>query len=139
MTYTTNQISKAKSNYISFLRFGTAQNESCYTINPFEAERRSEFHNSLVSKIQNGNKELEREWKLFFLTEEVKHDQKAANSKAKLQANKDDSSDILAPVKSLKKLGEFGKWLNNSSNQYRKQHFNKYYTIEAVNAFLETL
>ena len=59
--------------------------------------------------------------------------------KAKLQANKEASADILAPIKSMKKLGEFGKWLNDSSNPYRKQHFNKKYTIEAVNAFLKTI
>ena len=76
---------------------------------------------------------------MFFLKEEVKADQKSAESKAKLTANKEASSDVLAPIKNLKKIGEFGKWLNNSSNKFRKQHFNKLYTIEAVNAFLSTL
>jgi hypothetical protein len=98
-----------------------------------------DYHNRIVSDIRNGNKELEREWKLFFLKEEVKADQKAAESKAKLKANKEASADILAPIKTAKKLGEFGKWLNTAGNPFRKQHFNKKYTVEAVNEFLQTL
>ena len=39
----------------------------------------------------------------------------------------------------MRKLGEFGKWLNTSGNPFRKQHFNKKYTIEAVNTFLQTI
>lgn len=139
MEYTAKQIENAKRNYNSFLKLETAQDESCYTVNPFEAERRAEFHNKIVTDIKNGNKELEKEWKRFFLNEEVKADQKAEASKAKLTANKEASADILAPIKEMKKLGEFGKWLNTSGNPYRKQHFNKKYTIEAVNAFLATL
>jgi hypothetical protein len=139
MKYTAKQIENAKRNYNSMMVFETAKDESCFDLNPNEAERRAEYHNSIVSAIRNGNKELEREWKLFFLTEEVKKDQKAEASKAKLKANKEASYDILYPVKSIKKLGEFGKWLNTSGNVYRKQHFNKKYTVEAVNEFLSTL
>ena len=42
-------------------------------------------------------------------------------------------------MEAIKKLGDFGKWLNSYGNPYRKQHFNKKYTSEAVNAFLATL
>ena len=44
------------------------------------AEQRMDYHNRIVSEILAGNKELEKEWKLFFLKEEVKADQKAAKS-----------------------------------------------------------
>jgi hypothetical protein len=65
--------------------------------------------------------------------------QKNNESKAKLQANKDASADVLAPIKELRKLGEFGKWLNTSKNPFRKEHFNKKYTQASINAFLNTL
>ena len=98
-----------------------------------------DYHNRIVNEILAGNKELEKKWKLFFLKEEVKKDQKEAASKAKLQANKEASADILAPIKEMKKIGEFGKWLNTSGNKFRKEHFSKKYTQESVNAFLATL
>ena len=139
MKYTAKQIENAKANYNSFLQIETSENQSCFEANPFEAQRRAEYHNSIINAIINGDKKQEQEWKLFFLTEEVKKDQKAEESKAKLAANKNASADILAPIKEMKKIGVFGKWLNNSNNSFRKQHFNKKYTIEAVNAFLVTL
>lgn len=73
------------------------------------------------------------------LQAKIEADQKAAESKAKLAANKEASADILAPIKAAKKLGDFGKWLNTAGNPFRKQHFNKKYTVEAVNEFLQTL
>ena len=39
-----------------------------------QRKMRCEHHNRIVEDIRNGNKELEREWKLFFLNEEVKAD-----------------------------------------------------------------
>ena len=139
MEYTAKQIENAKRAYNSFLQFTTVEAQNPEIVGRNAAEQRSEYHNNIVSIINNGNKELEKEWKLFFLNEEVKADIKANESKAKLIANKEASADILAPIKSIKKLGEFGKWLNTAGNPFRKQHFNKKYTIEAVNAFLETL
>lgn len=139
MNYTEKQIENAKRNYSSMLRIHTLADYDVETIGINTAEQRMDYHNRIVADIRNGNKELEREWKLFFLKEEVKADQKAAESKAKLAANKEASADILAPIKAIKKLGDFGKWLNNSSNPFRKQHFNKKYTVEAVNTFLATI
>ena len=69
----------------------------------------------------------------------VKSDKKQAESRAKLTANKEASADILAPIKSAKKLVEFGKWLNISGNQFRKEHFSKKYTQASVSAFLLTI
>lgn len=139
MTYTDTQIENAKAQYNSFLQITTVATQNPEIVGRNTAEQRAEYHNSIVNGIRNGNKELEREWKMFFLTEEVKKDQKNEDRKAKLTANKEASADILAPIKSIRKLGEFGKWLNTSGNKYRKQHFNKKYTVESVNEFLETI
>lgn len=139
MEYTAKQIENAKRNYNSMLRIHTLADYDVETIGRNTAEQRMDYHNRIVNDIRNGNKELEREWKLFFLKEEVKADQKAAESKAKLAANKEASADILAPIKELRKLGDFGKWLNTAGNPFRKQHFNKKYTVEAVNTFLATI
>jgi len=139
MEYTAKQIENAKRNYNSMLRIHTLADYDVETIGRNTAEQRMDYHNRIVTDIRNGNKELEREWKLFFLKEEVKADQKAAESKAKLAANKEASADILAPIKAAKKLGDFGKWLNTAGNPFRKQHFNKKYTVEAVNSFLATI
>jgi hypothetical protein len=139
MEYTVTQIENAKRNYNSMLRIHTLADYDIETIGRNTAEQRMDYHNRIVTDIRKGNKELEKEWKLFFLKEEVKADQKEATSKAKLTINKEASADILAPIKATKKLGDFGKWLNTSGNQFRKQHFNKKYTVEAVNAFLATI
>ena len=139
MTYTATQIENAKTAYNNMLVIRTVDSFEPQYIGYAQAEQRCEYHNNIVTKILAGDKELEKEWKLFFLKEAVKAERKTIEKKAKLQANKDASSDILAPIKSLKKIGEFGKWLNNASNPFRKEHFSKKYTQESVNAFLETL
>ncbi|MDD2205632.1 MAG: hypothetical protein PHY65_10015 [Bacteroidales bacterium] len=137
--YTAKQIENAKRNYNAMLKMQTLADYDVENIGRNTAEQRMEHHNRIVSEILAGNKELEREWKLFFLKEEVKADQKLEASKAKLNANKKASADILAPIKAAKKIGEFGKWLNTAGNPFRKQHFSKKYTQESVNAFLTTL
>ena len=139
MEYTAKQIENAKRNYNAMLIMQTLSDYDVENIGRNTAEQRMDYHNRIVSEILAGNKELEKEWKLFFLKEEVKADQKAAESKAKLNANKEASADILAPIKEMKKIGEFGKWLNTSGNKFRKEHFSKKYTQESVNAFLTTL
>ena len=136
MNYTATQIEKAKRNYNSMLRIHTLADYDVEIIGRNTAEQRMDYHNRIVTDIRNGNKELEKEWKLFFLKEEVKADQKEAASKSKLAANKYASADILAPIKEMRKLGDFGKWLNTAGNPFRKEHFNKKYTLESVNAFL---
>lgn len=136
MTYTAQQIENAKAKYNAFL---TYRDDSYYQpefIGRVEAANRAEAHNKQVDAILGGDKALEAEWKMFFLNAEVEKDQKEAANKAKLAANKEASADVLSPIKAAKKIGEFGKWLNTSGNPYRSQHFNKKYTAEAVNAFL---
>lgn len=136
MEYTAKQIENAKKNYQSHMVMRTVESYEPQYIGWSEAEQRCEYHNNMVQQIIDGNKELENEWKLFFLKEEVKADRKAAESKSKLTANKDASADILAPIKAAKKLVEFGKWLNTSGNKFRKEHFSKKYSSESVNTFL---
>ena len=139
MEYTAKQIENAKRNYNSMLKMQTLSDYDVENIGRNTAEQRMDYHNRIVSEILAGNKELEKKWKLFFLKEEVKAAQKAEASKAKLAANKNASADILTPIKEMKKIGEFGKWLNTAGNKFRKEHFSKKYTQESVNAFLQTL
>ncbi|MBU3661182.1 MAG: hypothetical protein FGM14_15020 [Flavobacteriales bacterium] len=139
MNYSAKQIENAKAKYNAFLVITTVNQHNPIECGYSEAERRCEYHNSIVTSILNGDKELERQWKMFFLKEEVKADAKKANSREKLNANKEASADVLAPIKAIKKIVDFGKWLNNSKNPFRKQHFSKIYTVEAVNAFLATI
>jgi hypothetical protein len=139
MEYTAKQIENAKANYSAMLVIRTVESYEPQYIGWAAAEQRCEFHNNIVTQILNGNKEVEKEWKLFFLNEEVKKDNKKSESKAKLAANKEASADVLAPIKSAKKMVEFGKWLNTPKNEFRKEHFSKKYTQSSVNAFLNTL
>jgi len=139
MEYTAKQIENAKRNYNAMLKMQTLSDYDVENIGRNTAEQRMDYNNRIVSAVKGGNKLMEKEWKLFFLREAVKADQKAAESRAKLAANIEASADILAPIKKMQKLGEFGKWLNTSGNKYRKQHFSKKYTAEAVETFLQTI
>jgi hypothetical protein len=139
MEYTAKQIENAKRNYNAMLQYRTVESYQPEFIGQHTAEQRCEYHNNIVSEILGGNKELEKEWKLFFLKEEVKADQKEAASKAKLAANKEASADILTPIKAARKTTAFGNWLNTTGNPYRSEHFSKKYTVESVNAFLATI
>jgi len=136
MNYTAKQIENAKAAYIAFVNYRTVESFDPEYIGWNTAEQRADFHNNIVKEIIAGNQEVIKEWKLFFLNEEVKKDRKASESKAKLSANKEASADVLAPIKAAKELVEFGKWLNTSGNQFRKEHFSKKYTSESVNTFL---
>lgn len=137
MTYSEKQIENAKANYTSFLKMRTVESYEPQYIGYAAAEQRCEFHNNVVTQILNGNKDLEKEWKLFFLNEQVKSDNKIAESKAKLASNKEASSEVLVQVKSAgKNLGDYYKWLNNRSNQFRKEFFSKKYSQTSVSLFI---
>ena len=136
MTYTAKQIEIAKRNYNSMLVLRTVESYEPQYIGWSQAEQRCEYHNNIVTAILAGDKDLEKEWKMFFLKEVVKSDRLLAESKAKKTANKEASSDILAPIKDSKRIVEFGKWLNTSGNPFRKEHFSKKYTQESVSTFL---
>lgn len=135
MTYTTTQIENAKVNYTTFLKVETIADYDVATIGMNTAEQRSEFHNKIVNGILAGNKELEKEWKTFFLNEQVKSDRKATESKAKLDANKSASADILAPIKAAKKLGEYYIFVK-STKRFASEFFSKRFSHASVNAFL---
>lgn len=137
--YTEKQIENAKREYNNYLRYHTLADYEVNVIGRNTAEQRMEYHNGVVRAIKGGDINLEREWKNFFLKEQVKADQKKLESKTKLETNKAASADVLAPIKALKKIGEYGKWLNTVGNKYRKENFNKKYTKESVDAFLSQL
>lgn len=139
MKATQDQIERAKSAYMAFLKFRTIESFEPEYIGINTAEQRCEYHNKIVWGILNGDRALERGWKYFFLNNIIKEDAKIEEAKAKLKANKDASVEILAPIRSRKMLGAFGKWLNTNGNPYRREHFNKKYTAESVEAFLQTL
>lgn len=139
MKYTDSQIARAKAEYNSFLVYHTASLYNPAIIGMEVAQQRADSHNATVAAIKAGNQELEREWKFFFLNEELKKDLKKEEAKAKLAANKEASADIIAPIRTARKLGEFAKWLNTPGNKFRKQNFTKKYTVEAVEAFMATI
>ncbi len=136
MEYTAKQIETAQANYNAMLVIRSVSYYEPQIIGYAAAEQRCQHHNNIVNSILAGNKQIEREWKQFFLSEVVKADRKAAESKSKLVANKAASADVLAPIKAAKRIGEFGKWLNTAGNPFRSEHFNKKYTQASVNSFL---
>ena len=136
MQYTQQQIESARISYNAMLVIRTVESFEPQYIGWEAAEQRCDYHNKIVLAILNGDKKLEKKWKQFFLDEVVKAELQLEQSKAKKQANKEASADILAPIKEAKRIVEFGKWLNTARNPFRKQHFSKKYTQEAVNAFL---
>lgn len=103
-TYTESQIKKAKSNYESFLNYESLRDYDVDTIGRNEATNRMEYHNRIVSQILGGNKELEREWKLWFLNQEVKKDRKSAERKTKKQKNNISAEELRANCLAIKKI-----------------------------------
>ena len=93
---------------------------------------------SLIVTLVQKNKETKRTIRKN-LSDTIENISKIGIETAKLQANKEASADVLEPIKKMKKIGEFGKWLNNASNPFRKQHFSKKYTNEAIEAFINSL
>ena len=136
MNYTEKQIENAKRNYNAMLVIRTVESYDPYNIGWAAAQQRCEWHNTKVGAILAGDKALEREWKLFFLTEEVKANQKAEKNKAKLSANKEASSDVLAQIKSAGKLLKDYYAFVKSNKQFAREFFSKKFTQESVNAFL---
>lgn len=103
-TYTPSQIEKAKSNYESFLQYETLIDYDVNTIGRNEAINRMEYHNNIINQISAGNKELEREWKLWFLNQEVKKDRKSAERKTKKQKNNITPEELRANCLATKQL-----------------------------------
>lgn len=136
MTYTASQIENAKRNYFNFLQIRTVESFDPEFIGYAAAEQRAQYHNDIVNAILAGDKAKETYWKTYYLNEQVKADKAIEAKKAKLNANKEASADILAPIKAAKKMVAFGLWLNTKGNPFRSQHFSKKYTQEAVNTFL---
>ena len=136
MTYTAQQIEKAKAAYTRWFTYQSAADHQPQFIGRVEAEQRAESHNKIVAAILAGDKALEAEWKYFFLNEEVKKDQKAAASANKLAANKAASADVLAQVKQAgKKLADYYSFVK-SNKSYAKEFYSKKFTQASVDAFI---
>lgn len=136
MTYTEKQIENAKKEYSNFLKTHTLSDYDVSVIGKNTAEQRMDYHNRIVSEILAGNKELEKEWKLFFLKEEVRADQKITETKAKLSANKAATQPVLDFVKSNgHKLADYYEFLKKNK-KYAREFYSKKYTSESASAFL---
>ena len=139
MTYTATQIENAKKAYNAFLKIETLADHDVENIGWIVASQRMEFHNKIVSRILSGDIELEREYKTFFLNEEVKREQKYTEIKAKLNANKEASAYLLTEIKKAgRKLGDYYIFLK-SNKKYKREFFSKKYTQESVNEFLSKI
>lgn len=136
MNYTAKQIENAKRNYNDMLRIRSISEFNPEIVGTCVAEQRCEYSNTIVRKILNGDVALANEWKLFFLNEEVKRDQKNEESKAKLSMNKKNSFCFLAQIKENgRKLGDYYSFVK-SNKKYAREFFSKNFTQESVNAFL---
>lgn len=70
-------------------------------------------------------------------SERIKAERKKMEQKTKLSSNKSASQPFLDMIKQKnRKLGDYYKWLNTRDNKYRKEYFNKKYSLESVKAFL---
>jgi hypothetical protein len=138
MTYTAQQIERAKAKYTAFLQVRTFAwyQDQVNGIGYNACVQKMEFHNSQVEAILNGDKELEREIKLEFLQYEVDADQKAEAQKEKLAANKAKSSDVLAQVKAAGKLLKDYYAFVKSNKKFASEFYSKKFTQLSVNAFL---
>ena len=87
MEYTAKQIENAKRNYNAMLVIRTVESYQPEFIGQHTAEQRCEYHNNIVREILSGNKELEKEWKLFFLKNEVLLSQDKWKMRINLKAN----------------------------------------------------
>lgn len=71
------------------------------------------------------------------LAESKKANAKYEASRNKIKENKSNSQVHTSKIKeSGAKLGDYYKWLNQSGNPYRKEHFSKKYSAESVSKFL---
>lgn len=136
MTYTDNQIKRAKASYNAFLKLKSLKDYDLELTSKNVAEQEIQYHNDLVNGINAGDKVLEREWKLFYLKQAVLQDQKLNEQKSKLSANKEASKDVLAYIKGegllLKDYYAFLK----SNKKYAREFYSKKFTMESANLFI---
>lgn len=136
MNYSPKQIENAKRAYNAMLQYRSVQSYNPEIVGWNTAEQRAEYHNNIVSQILGGNKEVAREWKLFFLKEEVLATQKSDDRKDKLAANKAASSDVLLSVKAAgKKLADYYAFVK-ADRKFAREFYSKKFTTLSVNAFL---
>ena len=88
----------------------------------YELQKNKNYVNKLGKQLKN---------------ERLKSERKALESKNKKATNKADAQPNLDLIKQNgKKLGDYYKWLNNRNNIYRKEYFNKKYSLSSVMEFI---
>ena len=137
MNYSEKQIENAKKAYNDFLKYRSVESFEPQYIGYAAAEQRAAYHNKLVKDILSGNKDLEKEWKLFFLKQEVKADQKALEIKSKLAGNKAATQSVLDLVKSNGfKLADYYAFLKKNK-KYAKEFYSKKFSAESAKEFMK--
>lgn len=135
----TNQAQQVADSTVREIMNNVPESSLAYKIATSLADRFSDKQLWVMAYELDKNEEFKNKVVDFYAQLDRKAQAKQEESKAKLKANKEASADVLQPIKKAKKLGDFGKWLNTKGNKFRKQHFSKKYTKEAVNEFLQTI
>ena len=134
--FTPEQIARAEKEYKAFLHFRSVESFQPEYIGRIEAHQLADFHNNEIEAILNGDKEIERKWKMFFLNDQFKRDAKLAANKAKLSANKEATQSVLDYVKSNGyKLADYYQFLK-TTKKYAKEFYSKKFTMESANEFM---
>jgi hypothetical protein len=134
--FTPDQIERAKKAYNAFLHYVKVSDYDIEDMSINEINVIVDHANNEISEILNGNRELERKWKMFFLNEELRKDRKIAENKAKLAANKEATQSVLDYVKSNGyKLADYYQFLK-TTKKYAKEFYSKKYTMESANEFM---
>lgn len=130
MNYSATQIEKAKREYNSFLNVRTVESYEPQYIGYAAAEQRCEYHNKLVAEIKNGNVELEKEWKMFFLNEAVKADEAANRQKDYNKGVQDNLTSIAKELNVTKKA--LVEVLKKNQKLYNNVRFKGYRDMEVI-------
>jgi hypothetical protein len=134
--FTPDQIERAEKAYRAFLHYVKVSDYDIEDMSINEINVIVDHANNEISEILNGNKELERKWKMFFLNEELRKDRKIAENKAKLAANKEATQSVLDLVKSNGyKLADYYQFLK-TTKKYAKEFYSKKFTMESANEFM---
>lgn len=132
MTYTDDQIKRAKEKYTEFLCYKKF-NPNQYHVNPRIEEEAINYHNCIIDAINGGDKSLEKEWKMYFINQVEESDFRKSVKNVK--------EDLTAAIKAAGKFDQFLVWLKNEGRVlgHGNQSFSKKYTEIAVNDFMKSI
>jgi hypothetical protein len=139
MEYTEKEIATAKANYTAWLKFRTVESYDIHIIGSNAAHWRCDAHNAAVRAILNGDKAVEREWKLSFLELAVKQTMAAGYRKSKRERKA--AKDAKNPYKQLTddQKTAYLFWLKDENCKYHRESISRVYTGRSVAAFLESI